>query len=118
MRIASLRIKPVALILAIGYAALSPFAIIFAVWLKVNPIRIPLGVVAPLVAFNINFDIQPPTSVFWAVLFVLFAVLCYAATGWLTWMAAVLVFNFIARRTGGIEAAVLTSEPVSVKPSL
>jgi hypothetical protein len=39
-----------------------------------------------------------------------------AATGWLTGAALVLCFNFIARRTGGIEASVLTNEQIRVKP--
>ena len=118
MRITSLRIKPVALILAIGYTVISPVAVIFAVLSKEDRIRIPLGVVAPLFHLNVNLRVQLPTSFFWGAVFMLFVMLCYAATGWVTGAAAVLVFNFIARRTGGIEASLLTSEPVSLKNTL
>ena len=40
----------------------------------------------------------------------LFGAVCYAATGWLTGAVVVLGFNFIVRRTGGIEASVLTND--------
>lgn len=110
MRITSLRIRPVAGVLAIGYGVLSPFMVIFAFLSKEEYVRIPLGVVAPLFSLNLNFDIQRPTHFFSGVLLMLLAVPCYVATGWLTGAAAVLVFNFIARRTGGIQASVLVKE--------
>jgi hypothetical protein len=78
-------------------------------------LRIPLGLIAlPLTYLNLNFDIQRPEHFLSGVLFVLFGAVCYAATGWLTGSAAVLCFNFIARRIGGIKASVLIKESATV----
>jgi len=113
MRILSLRVGPVARVLAILYGALSPFLLILMALSKAQYLRIPLGVVAPpLLYLNINFDIQNPTHFLSSVLLMLFGVACYAATGWLTGAAMVLCFNFIARRTGGIEATVLAKDVI------
>ena len=113
MRIMSLRVGPVARALAIIYGVFSPLLIILAALSKAEYIRIPLGIIAaPLFYLNINFDIQHPTHILSAVFFTLFAAACYAATGWLTGAVVVLCFNFVARRTGGIEASVLTKGSV------
>lgn len=113
MRIMSLRIRPVAGILAILYGVLSPLAVILMMFSDAQYLRIPLGLIAPpLVYLNINFDIQHPTHFLTGILLVLFGAACYAATGWLTGVAAVVCFNFIARRTGGIEVSVLTKEAI------
>jgi hypothetical protein len=118
MRIMSLKIRPAARIFAIIYAAASPISMLFMLLSKVDYVRVPLGLVAPpLIYLNINFDIQHPTHFFSGVLLGLFAILCYAITGWLTGAAAVLGFNFLARRMGGIEASVLTSELRSAGPT-
>jgi len=117
MRIMSLRVRPVARVFAILYGVFSPLLLILAALSKADYLRIPLGVIAaPLFYVNVNFDIQHPTHILSAGMLVLFAVASYAATGWLTGAALVLCFNFIARRTGGIEAFVLTNETTHVKP--
>jgi hypothetical protein len=114
MRIISLRVRPVARILAILYGVLSPLAVILMMFSGARYLRIPLGLIAPpLVYLNINFDIQHPTHFVTGILLVLFAAPCYAATGWLTGAAAVVCFNFISRLTGGIEASVLTKETLT-----
>ena len=119
MRIMSLRVRPVARIFAIIYGVFSPFAVILMAFSKADYLRIPLGIIAaPLFFVNINFDIQHPTHILSAALLVLFAAACYAATGWLTGAALILCFNFIARRTGGIQASVLTKELAHIEPAL
>jgi hypothetical protein len=119
MRIMSLRVSPVARIFAIVYGVCSPFLLIGMALSKADYLRIPLGIIAaPLFFVNINFDIQHPTHILSAALLVLFAAACYAATGWLTGAALVLCFNFIARRTGGIQASVLTKELAHIEPAL
>lgn len=113
MRIISLRVTPVARVFAILYAALSPVSVILLLLSKADYLRIPLGIVAPPLFFlNINFNLQSPTHFVTGILLMLFAVVCYAVTGWLTGAAAVLCFNFIAHRTGGVEASVLAKELV------
>jgi hypothetical protein len=119
MRIMSLRVRPVARIFAIIYGVFSPFLVILMALSKADYLRIPLGIIAaPLFFVNINFDIQHPTHILSAALLVLFAAACYAATGWLTGAALILCFNFIARRTGGIQASVLAKELAHIEPAL
>lgn len=114
MRIMSLKVRPVARILAILYGVLSPFAVILMMFSNAQYLRIPVRLIAPpLVYLNINFDIQHPTHFLTGILLVLFGAACSAATGWLTGAAAVVCFNFIARRTGGIEASVITQDALT-----
>lgn len=110
----SLRVRPVARIFAILYGVVSPLIVILLIFSDAQYLRIPVGLVAPpLLYLNINFDIQHPRHFLTGILLVLFGATCYAATGWITGAAAVLSFNFIARRTGGIEASVLTKESLT-----
>jgi hypothetical protein len=119
MKIMSLRVGPVARVFSILYGVLSPFLVLLMALSKTEYLRIPLGVIAPpLLYLNINFDIQHPTHILSAMLLVVFGAGCYAATGWLTGAAIVLCFNFIARRTGGIEASVLTEEQAHLEPAV
>ena len=119
MRIMSLSVRPVARIFAIIYGVCSPFLLILAALSKADYLRIPLGIIAaPLFYVNINFDIQHPSHILSAALLVLFAAASYAATGWLTGAILVLCFNFVARRTGGIQASVLAKELVHTEPPL
>jgi len=113
MRILSLKIKPVAKITAILYAAFSPLVVLSMLLSGADYLRLPLGLIAPPLAyFSINFDIQRPTHFFSGVLFMVIGSLCYAGTGWVTGAVGVLFFNFIARRTGGIDSSfVATSAP-------
>jgi hypothetical protein len=111
MRIMSLKVRPVARVVAVLYTAVSPLIVILLLRSDAQYLRIPLGIVAPpLVYLNINFDMRHPTHFWSGMLLLLFGVLCYAATGWLTGALATVCFNFIARRTGGIEASLLTEE--------
>jgi hypothetical protein len=83
---------------------------------KADNFQLPLGImVAPLCYMNVNFDLQRPTHIWSAALLMLLAAACYTATGWLTGAALVLCFNFIERRTGAIEASVLTDETRQVQ---
>lgn len=118
MRIMSLRVSPVARIFSIIYGVFSPFLLVLMALSKADYLRIPFGIIAaPLFYVNINFDIQHPTHILSAALLVLFAVSCYAATGWVTGAALVLCFNFVARRTGGIQASVLSKELAHIEPA-
>ena len=111
MRILSLKVSPVARVFAILYAACSPMIVILMLLSKAEYLRIPLGLIAPpLTYLNINFDIQRPAHFVTGILFMFFGAACYAATGWVTGAIGVLCFNFVARRTGGIQAMVLVKE--------
>jgi hypothetical protein len=111
MRIMSLKVSPVASVFAILYAAFSPLIVVSMLLSGADRLRIPLGLFAPpLTYLNINFDMQRPTHFLTGALFMVFAAACYAATGWLTGAVAALCFNFIAHRTGGVQASVLVNE--------
>ena len=118
MRILSLRIIPVARILAIVYGAMSPFLIIGMLLSKAQYIRIPLGVVAPLLYLNINFDLEHPTTFVGGALMIVFGAACYGITGWLTGTFAVLCFNFVAGRMGGVEATSISKNFVPSEKNL
>ena len=111
MRILTLKVRPVARVFAILYGACSLVIGILMLISDAEYFRIPLGLIAPpLTYLNINFDIQRPAHFLTGILFMFFGAACYAATGWLTGAVWVLCFNFIARRTGGIQAIVLVKE--------
>jgi hypothetical protein len=113
MRITSLRVTPVASVLAIIYAILAPFSVIQLKLSGANRYTLPLGVVAPLVHLNLNLTVPMPSSVLPGLLLCVAAICFYAVTGWLTGAVAVLSFNLVARLRGGIEASVLTREPIA-----
>jgi hypothetical protein len=117
MRIVSFRITPVACVLAIIYG-LYGFAYVPILLLTgAKQMILPIGIVAPLVFFNLNLHIAMPTHFLTGILSAMAASLCYAVTGWLTGTAAVLAFNLVARMMGGIDAAVLTSASLAIKGS-
>jgi len=62
-----------------------------------------VGIVAPMVHFNFNFNFHRTTDVVYNMLFFLASIAGYALTGWLTAMALVICFNAAARWKGGID---------------
>ena len=118
MKIMSLRVSPVARVLALGYGLLAPFMVIGSKLTGAEQFTLPLGIVAPLLHLNFNFSVPMPQSLAYGLALCLLAGLSFALTGWITGAATVLVFNFIARRTGGIEASVVTDEVVVSPTSL
>jgi hypothetical protein len=67
---------------------------------------------------NFNFTLPMPTEWAYGLFLCVIAAASYALTGWLTGAAAVLGFNFVSRRIGGIEASVLTKELVRTEPAV
>ena len=63
---------------------------------------LPVGMVAPMVHFNFNFQ-RTKDPVYKTLLFFA-SIVGYALTGWLTSMALVICFNLAARLKGGIDA--------------
>ena len=110
MQIISFRVTPVAVVLAIIYGALGLTYVPASLFLGAREIVLPVGIIAPLVHLNFNLHLTPPTHFLTGVLSVLAASVCYALSGSLTGVAAVLVFNLVARLTGGIEASVLVKD--------
>jgi hypothetical protein len=69
---------------------------------NVDTITLPVGVIAPLLHLNVNFDFHRSPSVLVNCLFLLGSLAAYAAIGWLTAALAVTCFNVAARLKGGI----------------
>src|ERR1700692_1411467 len=99
MRIMSFRVTPVARIYV-------PTLLLVGA----KEMILPVGIVAPLVWLNLNLHLPLPNHFVTGILSAVATSLCYALTGWLTGTAAVLAFNFVARRLGGIDASLLVKE--------
>jgi hypothetical protein len=104
MRIISVRVAPVARVLAIAYAVfgLSAF-VVYAVG-GAGSLTLPLGVLAPVFHLNLNFNLARSSGVLYNIFLCVAAVLSYAATGWITGAVGALCFNVISKQTGGIDA--------------
>jgi hypothetical protein len=104
MRIISVRVAPVARVLAIAYAVfgLSAF-VVYAVG-SAEFLTLPFGVMAPLFHLNLNLNLARSGGVLYNIFLCMTAVLSYALTGWITGVVAAVCFNIIAKQTGGIDA--------------
>jgi hypothetical protein len=118
MRIMSLRVTPVARVLAIIYGVLGFAYVPTLLLVGAKEMTLPVGIVAPLVLLNLNLHFALPTHFLTGVLSALAACLCYALTGWLTGTAAVLAFNFVARRMDGIDARLLVKDSHAPEASI
>jgi hypothetical protein len=110
MRITSFRASKVARILAIIYGIFGFAYVPTLLLVGAKQMVVPIGIVAPMVFLNFNLRFAPPSGFIGGVFSTVAAVFCYAITGWLTGTAAVLVFNFVARRMGGIDASILVKD--------
>ena len=104
MKIVALRIQPIAGVVAAIYAT---FGALFWVTycLSDSPyLTVPVGLLAPMVHYNFNFQFHRTADVFYNVLLFLGSVAGYAITGWMTAAVVVFCFNMAARWKGGINA--------------
>jgi len=104
MKIVALRIQPIAKVVAAIYALFGVSFWVAYLFGKAPYLTLPVGLVAPWVHFNFNFNFHRTNDVAYNVLLFLASVVGYAVTGWLTAMALVICFNVAARLKGGIEA--------------
>ena len=118
MKIVSLRIQPIAKVVAAIYALFGlSFWIAYCLG-KAPYLTLPVGLVAPMVHFNFNFHFHRTTDVAYNVLLFLASLAGYALTGWLTAVALVICFNVAARLRGGIDADFISfREPSPKLPS-
>ena len=103
MRIISIRIAPVARILAIAYAAFGLAAFLLFAVRGDQYLTLPFGVVAPLVHLNLNFNLERSAGLLYNIFLCIAAVVSYSLTGWVTGAVGTLLFNIIAKRTSGID---------------
>jgi hypothetical protein len=118
VRIISFRIAPAARVLAIIYAMFGLISVPTSLLVGAKQIILPVGVFAPLLNLTFNLHLPLPTHFLTGILSTAAATLCYSGSGWLTGAAAVLVFNFVARLNGGIEASLLVKNTDSDKLSI
>jgi len=104
MRIVYIRPAPVASVFAVIYAFWGVIAFVVYTMSDVQMFTLPIGIIFG--AFNLHFNINVPRSVdpLANALLCGGAVLSNALCGWITGLAVVLCFNFVAKRTGGIDA--------------
>jgi hypothetical protein len=118
MRIVSVRIRPVAQLFAWIYGCLGVVqGFVFALG-NAEKVAFPLGIVAPLVHFNVNWIIARPANPGVAVLVVLLMVVSYAITGSITGALLVLCFNLASHIRGGVDATLvhLKRESPAIEP--
>jgi hypothetical protein len=104
MRIVSVRAEPVAKILTVVYAAFGLLTWLTFAFTGADRLTIPFGFIAPLFNLNFNFHLGRTESALWNAFYCLVEVFCYAVSGWITGIIFVSSFNFVAKRTGGIDA--------------
>jgi hypothetical protein len=104
MRILSVRWQPVAKILAIIYAVAGLGTFCLFEFTGAPYLNLPFGILAPLIALNLNFNLSRPSSVLSSAFFGVAEILAYALTGWITGTAIAVCFNLVAKAIGGIDA--------------
>lgn len=103
MRIISIRANTVGQIFIIPYAIFGLQAFVIYAFGDSDYFTFPIGVLAPVFRLNFNLNIPRSHDPIGNVLMAFAAVLSYAATGWITGVAAALCFNFFAKRMGGVD---------------
>jgi hypothetical protein len=104
MRIISVRVGPIARVLAIAYAVFGLSAFVVYAFGSAGFLTLPFGVLLPLFHLNLNFNLARSGGVLYNVFLCAAAVLSYALTGWITGVVVAVCFNVIAKLTGGIDA--------------
>ncbi|HEU4416876.1 MAG TPA: hypothetical protein VFT65_18950 [Candidatus Angelobacter sp.] len=104
MRIISIRLSPVARVLAIAYAVFGLGAFLVYAFGSAQYFTLPLGIIGPVFHLNLNINLARSGGVLYNIYLLAAAVLSYALTGWITGMAAAACFNVVAKQTGGIDA--------------
>jgi hypothetical protein len=96
--------RPVAKVLAIVYAVFGLGAFVIYAVSSAQFLTLPFGVLAPLFHLNLNLNLARSGGVLYNTFLGVAAVLSYALTGWITGAVSAVLFNVIARQTGGIDA--------------
>ena len=90
--------------MAIAYAVFGLVAFLLFVAGGDQYLTLPFGVVAPLVHLNLNFNVERSTGLLYNIFLCVAATVSYSLTGWATGAVGALLFNVIAKHTGGIDA--------------
>lgn len=104
MRIISVRRAPVARVFALTYAICGLTAFLVFAFSSFQTFILPVGIILGIFHLNMNFQVARSTDLIANAFLCVGAVLSYALSGWITGAAVTLCFNFIAKKTGGIDA--------------
>ncbi|HEY1800246.1 MAG TPA: hypothetical protein VGG46_04860 [Terriglobales bacterium] len=107
MRIVSIRAFQVAKVLGIVYTLFGFTTFILYAVRGDEALTLPFGILAPLVNLNVNLTLPHMNGVLYNIFLCAAALISYAVTGWITGMFLAFCFNFIAKKTNGIEAKYL-----------
>jgi hypothetical protein len=120
MRIISVRVAPVARILAIAYAVFGLGAFLVYTFGRGESLTLPFGVLAPLFHLNLNLNLGRSSDVLYNMFLCVSSLLSYGLTGWITGAVAAVCFNVIAKHTGGIDAkyVVIVRDDASAKSAV
>ena len=118
MRIISVRPAPVARVFALTYAVCGLVAFIYYASSSMQTFILPIGILMGVFHLNMNFQLGRSPDLLANAFLCIGAVLCYALSGWITGVTLTLCFNFIAQKTGGIDAKFVTvAEDASASPA-
>jgi hypothetical protein len=104
MRIISVRPAPVARVFALTYAVCGLAAFLVFAFSSLQTFILPVGIIIGIFRLNMNFQLARSTDLIANAFLCIGAVLSYAFSGWITGVTVTLCFNFIAKKTGGIDA--------------
>jgi hypothetical protein len=104
MRILGVRWEPVARVIAVVYGLFGVGAFCLSEFTRASQLTLPLGILAPVIHLNFNFNVPRPSGVLSGLLAGAAEILAYAVTGWIAGAATALCFNIVCRQLGGIDA--------------
>jgi hypothetical protein len=104
MRIISVEPAPVALVFAIIYAPLGLIAFAIYAFSSLQTFALPIGIFMGIFHLNLNFPLPRTSDLLGNVFQAFAAVVSFAVSGWITGAVFALSFNFVAQKTGGIDA--------------
>jgi hypothetical protein len=108
MRIISVQPAPVARIFTFTYAVCGLVAFLQYAFSSMQTFILPIGILMGVFHLNMNFQLGRSPDLLANAFLCVGAVLSYALSGWITGVALTLCVNFIARKTGGIDAKFVT----------
>ena len=106
-----LNATPIARVVSLLYGALGILAYVTFAFTESDQLILPFGVFAPLVSLGVNLNLARSNSVFYNIGLLLLSTIAYLFTGYVTGLALVASFNFIAKRRGGVSARVVLLMP-------
>jgi hypothetical protein len=116
MRIIAVRPAPVGRVFALTYAIVGLAAFVMYAVSSVTTFILPFGILLGPFYLSINIPLGRSPDLLGNAFSCIGAVLSYTLSGWITGVALTLCLNFIAQKTGGIDAK-FVSVATDARPS-